>query len=254
MQTKEIFYSKEGILEREFRLKTLRNCGIYIIQNKINNHCYIGSSKNIQQRFYRHKYDLNKNIHSNQYLQNAWNKYGEENFEFITLEYHAYIEKIIGRENRYIKLYKPEYNIIQVNTENNFFHSEETKKKISLKSKQKFIDNPKLKEDFIKRLTSKPPWNKGHVNKMSLSQRNKISEAMKKRKPIFHSKEIIDKIASKNKIPIYQYDLEDNFIKKWDSATDAARSFGVKSSGNFYTAKTKGIKLYNSYWKSYGSE
>ena len=35
MQTKEFFYSEEGIRERELKLKVLKNCGIYIIQNTI---------------------------------------------------------------------------------------------------------------------------------------------------------------------------------------------------------------------------
>ena len=64
-----------------------------------------------------------------------------------------------------------------------------------------------------------------------------------------HSKEIIDKIASKNSIPINQYDLDGNFIRSWKSRAEAARFYKAKSSGNFTTAVKKGIKLYNSYWK-----
>lgn len=60
--------------------------GIYYILNKINNKIYIGSSTRINRRFYEHKYFLDKGIHVNKHLQNAWNKYGEDNFEFGVIE------------------------------------------------------------------------------------------------------------------------------------------------------------------------
>ena len=249
MQTEEFFYSEEGIKERELKLKVFKNCGIYVIQNTINNHIYIGSSINLKQRFSQHKSTLRNNTHKNKHLQSAWNKYGEENFEFIIIEHTSNIKKVLNRENIHIRLYKPEYNNIQVNNDEKFFHSEETKKKIGEKSKQKFINNPNLLFNFIESRKGKPAWNKGLKGIYTLETRKKISEAMKKRTPIKHSKEIIDKIVSKNSIPIYQYDLEGNFIKEWKSATEAARFYNAKNSGNFCKAVKEGIKLYNSYWK-----
>lgn len=57
-------------------------CGIYKITNKQNDKFYIGSSTNIEMRWYAHKSYLRRNVHANQHLQNAWNKYGEDNFIF----------------------------------------------------------------------------------------------------------------------------------------------------------------------------
>ena len=57
-------------------------CGIYKITNKQNDKFYIGSSINIEMRWYAHKSCLRRNVHTNQHLQNAWNKYGEDNFIF----------------------------------------------------------------------------------------------------------------------------------------------------------------------------
>lgn len=57
-------------------------CGIYKITNKINNKMYIGQSKDIINRWDKHKNELNSNKHKNDYLQKSWNKYGEENFDF----------------------------------------------------------------------------------------------------------------------------------------------------------------------------
>ena len=59
--------------------------GIYVIQNKINQKVYIGQSWNIQERLTEHKRNLRLNQHNNQHLQNAWNKYKEENFKFDIL-------------------------------------------------------------------------------------------------------------------------------------------------------------------------
>jgi group I intron endonuclease len=60
--------------------------GIYKIENKINGKIYIGSSKHIEERFKEHKGLLKNNKHHSKHLQNAWNKYGEENFKFEVLE------------------------------------------------------------------------------------------------------------------------------------------------------------------------
>jgi len=64
--------------------------GIYKIINKINGKYYVGSSKNIDGNFgrwYKHKYYLNKNKHPNSHLQNAWNAYGENNFEWTIVDF-----------------------------------------------------------------------------------------------------------------------------------------------------------------------
>lgn len=61
--------------------------GIYCISNTVNNKNYIGSSINIQKRLEKHRSLLKHNKHFNSYLQNAWNKYGGEVFEFSILEY-----------------------------------------------------------------------------------------------------------------------------------------------------------------------
>lgn len=61
-------------------------CGIYCIENMINHKKYIGQSIDIYSRWYSHKQKLNTNNHHSQYLQNAWNKYGESSFVFYIAE------------------------------------------------------------------------------------------------------------------------------------------------------------------------
>lgn len=60
--------------------------GIYSITNKINGKRYIGLSVNIRNRWTQHRSDLRYESHANPHLQSAWNKYGEDNFEFEVLE------------------------------------------------------------------------------------------------------------------------------------------------------------------------
>lgn len=61
-------------------------CGVYMILNQYNRKCYIGSSKNIRQRWMDHKSNLRNSRHHNTYLQNAVDKYGIDNFELWVIE------------------------------------------------------------------------------------------------------------------------------------------------------------------------
>lgn len=60
--------------------------GIYKITNIENNKVYIGKAKDIKTRWSVHKHQLRNNKHHNLYLQNAWNKYGENSFSFDIIE------------------------------------------------------------------------------------------------------------------------------------------------------------------------
>jgi group I intron endonuclease len=48
---------------------------------------YVGSAVNMLARWALHRRSLQQGAHKNQHLQQAWNKYGEENFEFTVMEY-----------------------------------------------------------------------------------------------------------------------------------------------------------------------
>ena len=79
--------------------------GIYKIINKINNKVYIGQSIDIDRRLKDHISGLNGNYGHNPHFQNAWNKYGEKNFEFEIVEEVEDTNLLDEREIYYISKY-----------------------------------------------------------------------------------------------------------------------------------------------------
>jgi len=88
-------------------------CGIYTVINKVNGHQYIGSSANIERRWGVHLCKLRKGNHHSNHLQNAWNKYGEEKFEFVVL-LECNKEQLLDSEQETIDSIKPIYNLCPV--------------------------------------------------------------------------------------------------------------------------------------------
>lgn len=66
--------------------------GIYILKNIKNNKPYVGSTNNFNRRKEDHLFTLQANKHHSSSLQNAFNKYGEENFIFEIVEYVTQLE------------------------------------------------------------------------------------------------------------------------------------------------------------------
>ncbi len=82
--------------------------GIYKITNEITGKFYIGSSNDIDKRWYDHKRELAMNIHCNPKLQHSWNHYGEDKFSFLLLEEVEPVqEKLFEREQWYMDTFQP---------------------------------------------------------------------------------------------------------------------------------------------------
>jgi len=63
----------------------IKQSGIYQIRNLITGDLYIGQSINLMNRKGQHFSCLRLNRNNHPHLQNAFNKYGEENFVFEIL-------------------------------------------------------------------------------------------------------------------------------------------------------------------------
>jgi hypothetical protein len=61
--------------------------GVYKIRCIPTGKVYVGSAVNLRQRWYAHRSLLRKGHHQNRHLQHAWDKHGEESFEFTVLEF-----------------------------------------------------------------------------------------------------------------------------------------------------------------------
>jgi len=128
--------------------------GIYGIKNKVNGKIYIGQSVQIRKRKTRHFYELRHGKHRNQHLQKSFDQYGENNFEFITLQLCKQ-EELNDLEQKFIDEYKKVteiYNLAEyVNDtkgyKNPFFgkkHKDSSKAEMSAWKKEHYVgeNNP----------------------------------------------------------------------------------------------------------------
>jgi group I intron endonuclease len=172
--------------------------GIYAIKNRTNNKMYIGQSVNVRKRKSYHLWLLRTNNHFNPKLQSAFNKYGEENFEFVILE-KCNKDELDDKEIKYINRYNTindGYNICE-GGEGSLGRtlSEETKQKISNANtgrKQDEVAKKRKSEimkelwetaEYRKKMEQRPkpkPWNKGRRH--TEEEKKHLSEKLKGRR------------------------------------------------------------------------
>lgn len=161
--------------------------GIYEIINTQNSMRYIGQSIDINGRFSDHKSALRNNRHPNRHLQNAWNLYGQDCFEFKIQE-ECTTDELDEKERFYINAYsttdrKYGYNFEDGGSVNKHV-SDETKIKISQKlmghpvseatiEKMRLASTGRHLSDEAKRKVSESSLGR----KMSDEARRKLSES-----------------------------------------------------------------------------
>lgn len=229
-------------------------CGIYMIQNKVNNKMYIGQAVDIEKRWKHHMWGLGGGYHDNKHLQNSWKRDGEENFEFtILLEceesdlnmYEEYFifelmtyDPIVGYNKNYggdsgrpteeTKRKMSESREGKYCGEKHHMygkhHSEETKRKLSesLKDKQHSEEHKRKMSESLK---GKYCGEKNHMYGKHLSEetKRKMSEAKKGK----HRSEETKRKISKS---VVQIDSTSNeIVRVWESSTEAVRQGGFVS-------------------------
>lgn len=171
---------------------------IYQIVNKIDGKFYLGSAKNLTRRKARHLKLLRRGQHHSRYLQNAWNKYGEENFEFVVLQ-KVEPEKVYEFENQLIQSLKPAYNMMMcVFSHIGIKRSKETCKKIS-----EALTGKSLSEEH-----------KEKVRQANLGKKQSKTTVEKRMKNIYQP------------ISAYHKDTGE-FFREFESATHAAEELGI---------------------------
>ena len=98
---------------------TEKLCGIYLIYCNANGGEYIGSSIDIVNRCNEHLRYLRNNWYAidsrydhKPYMQNSFNKYGEDTFQYFVIE-ECSVESLCDRETFYIHTMRPAFNTVQ---------------------------------------------------------------------------------------------------------------------------------------------
>jgi len=232
---------------------------IYKIKNLITNKCYIGETKksNPLLRWNEHKSKIQKNIGCPA-LQDAVKKYGIENFTFTVLII-CFDEDRYKYEMDYIKKYNTMapngYNLSSGGEGGGFYgkkHSQETINKISQLMKNRYLENPDLKNEVS--IRNKIIMNNEGVkekikNGMKTSEKWKNAVKVNKRKNQTEEtktkiKEIVttyfnnnDNITKHRNImstvlgkKVIQYSIHNEIIKKYESINEASRQTGIPKS------------------------
>lgn len=88
---------------------------IYQIENLVTHQCYIGQTVNLNRRIRTHFNQLEQNIHENQKLQNAYNKYGKQEFHVRSWQFDNITAQELNQlECEYIEKYNSQidgYNL-----------------------------------------------------------------------------------------------------------------------------------------------
>ena len=221
-------------------------CGIYEIKNLLDGKRYIGYSKNIEYRIKRHVGRLLRNSHYNKYLQNAWNKYGKDNFECsVLLEVEEKILKSVEVEmiSKLNTKYPDGYNltdggdgILNLNEESKnkiriaqmgnrnrvgAILSQETRDKISNGNKGKKITEKRKRELSENWSGDKNP---NYGKPMNEETKNKMRKSLKGRIPWNKGKKMSNKarnnmsISAKNRI--YKKKILFTFRNKCNSGVE----------------------------------
>jgi group I intron endonuclease len=199
--------------------------GIYKIINKINNKYYLGSSKDIYKRYKNHLYNLKIQKHHCIHLQNAYNKYGKNNFYLEIVSVIPFSDKL-EEELKLVEQsllddldYSKVYNVSASASGGDLISKHPNKEEIINKRNNKFRAylNSLTREEILLRSSRpgnlNPNWRGGHkyfcncgkpiqeINKTCSKCRNRSGE----NNPFYgksHSKEIKNKIAkTKNSLP-----------------------------------------------------
>lgn len=201
-------------------------CGIYCITNKINNKQYIGQSIDIKKRFREHCFSARhlENKDHNMPIHLAMAKYGIDNFRIDILEL-CNLNELDEKEIYWIEK-KQSY----INGYNATIGGQKNHQHLGTPIEMYDLDGKYIKE--YPNITIA-------ANDIGVSRNTLYGILFGNR---LSAKGFQFKIKSSNKqitkyknrqggsIPIYQLDLNNTFIKKWDSTAQAARELNFDAS------------------------
>jgi group I intron endonuclease len=202
------------------KLKILKDnrgkAGIYKWTHKESGKSYIGSSVNLSRRF-REYFNFNKISKGNMNINKALLKYGYSGFQLEILEY-CEISDTVLREQYYINLLVPEYNILNIaGSSLGYKHSEQTRLKISSgnKGNTHTVETKTLMSE-VKAGENNPMYGKAHNEEsLALIKASRIGRT--------HSEETRNKIGKSLGTQVMVKDIETETISVYDSKRKAAQ-------------------------------
>jgi group I intron endonuclease len=183
------------------------NNGIYTITNKVTNKIYIGRAIDFYNRESTHFSLLKYNKHTNLYLQEDFNHYGEENFIFEILE-ECNENFMASQENYWC-------NMLNTHDRKYGYNIAPTSPDKEIRRNKESIERARLKQIGQKR--SEECKNRLRIAKLNQSEetKRKISESHKGKKQILHY------------VPVLQFTKDGTFIKEYESMVSAQKETGI---------------------------
>ena len=210
-------YVYENLGDKYIQSKVLNDtknlAGVYLILNKFNLSCYVGSASTgkFNSRFRRHLFTFN----GSKVVKAAVKKYKIDNFSFIIL--NIFTEEVNKENNRqlldmedyYIKSLLPDYNIVtEAGNTFGYKHSEITR----LKMIQSYSPERRL---WIGNLNKNKPMSEQHKENMRQAALIRVKPA--------YSEEALDNMRLNSK-PIIVYNLDKTVYGEYSSITEGAKS------------------------------
>lgn len=210
-------YINAKLLKDDILKDNNNQSGIYRWVNNLNGKTYVGSAINLSKRLgsYFNEKELNRNPRP---IQDALLKYGHQNFTLEILEYCSKA-KLLEREQFYLDLLIPDYNILKyAYSLLGFKHSEETLEKFKTR-----IVSPEHKEILSSihkgKLVSEETRNKLAVATASYRKNNPLTtEALAN---------ITAKTLAREGVSVSVLNTQTNEIKEFSNQTEAGEFLGV---------------------------
>ena len=233
MRVLAFFRRKKARDKEKIILDNRKKSGIYRWLNKVNGKAYVGSSVNLSRRlnfYYNFSYINPKVKKGNSLIYSAILKHGYSNFQFEILEY-CNAEEVINREQYYIDLLHPQYNLNpKAGSRLGSKHSEEVKLKMSNQRKgRKFTELHK--KSLSKANAGKNNPNFGKIlpmpNRPRPSKKTKNLISLARLGKSFLSEEMKDKMSRYSGKSVKVIDLENNKTSTYSSLKKAAIYMGI---------------------------
>lgn len=172
---------------------------------------YVGYATVIYERISRHKRELINKCHDNQRLQNAVNVYGIENFKF---------EKLVNCEVRLLASEEHYWcNLLRVHDDKygyNIRPTDPNGRVLMAESSKQLIRKARTG-------TTQPLSVSKKISKENMGNLYALRYT--------HTLESLNKMSNTHKRKVIQYTKEDEFVKEWDSAREAAKVLNINAEG-----------------------